>query len=83
MAEGVRKLGKTDIGLSVTGIAGPTGGTVEKPVGTVFIAVTDGSDTVCRKFLFRWERRRVKEISSQWSLEILRRFLVRYGDSDR
>jgi len=79
MAEGVRKLGKTDIGLSVTGIAGPTGGTAEKPVGTVFIAVTDGSDTVCRKFLFRWERRRVKEISSQWSLEILRRFL----DNDR
>jgi nicotinamide-nucleotide amidase len=76
MAEGVRTLGNTDIGLAVTGIAGPTGGTEEKPVGTVFIAVSDGADAVCRKFLFRWERRRVKQISSQWALEILRRFLV-------
>jgi len=75
MAVGVQKLAKTDIGLAITGVAGPAGGTVEKPVGTVFIAVTDGKDTICRKFLFRWERRRIKEISSQWSLEILRRFV--------
>jgi len=75
MAGGVQKLAKTDIGLAITGVAGPAGGTVEKPVGTVFIAVTDGKDTICRKFLFRWERRRIKEISSQWSLEILRRFV--------
>jgi nicotinamide-nucleotide amidase len=76
MAEGVKMLANTDIGLAVTGIAGPMGGTEEKPVGTVFIAVSDGTDSVCRKFLFRWERRRVKKISSQWALEILRRFLV-------
>jgi len=76
MADGVRTMGNTDIGLAVTGIAGPTGGTEEKPVGTVFIAVSDGTDSVCRKFLFRWERRRVKQITSQWALEILRRILV-------
>jgi nicotinamide-nucleotide amidase len=76
MAEGVRKLGKTDVGLATTGIAGPAGGSKEKPVGTVYIALADGSDTVCRKFSFRWERRRIKEISSQWALEILRRHLV-------
>lgn len=75
MAEGVKKLGKTDLGLAVTGIAGPTGGTDEKPVGTVFIALTDGENTVCRKFSFRWERKRIKKISSQWALEMLRRFL--------
>jgi nicotinamide-nucleotide amidase len=79
MAGGVQKLAKTDIGLAITGIAGPAGGTAEKPVGTVFIAVTDGNDTICRKFLFRWERRRIKEISSQWSLEILRRFVEGKG----
>ncbi|MEA1936173.1 MAG: competence/damage-inducible protein A [Thermodesulfobacteriota bacterium] len=76
MAEGIRKLGKTDIGLATTGIAGPTGGTTEKPVGTVFIALTDGGNTICRNFLFGWERKRVKKISSQWALEILRRFLT-------
>ncbi len=76
MAEGVRKLAKTDIGLSTTGIAGPTGGTENKPVGTVFIAVTDGRKKVCRDFQFRWDRRRIKEITSQWALEILRRFIL-------
>ena len=76
MAEGVRKLGRTDLGLSTTGIAGPTGGTVQKPVGTVFIAMTDGKNTMCRRFLFKWKRRRIKKISSQWALEMLRRFLT-------
>lgn len=76
MADGVRKSGKTDIGLAVTGIAGPTGGTEEKPVGTVYIALSDGGASVCRKYLFRWGRRRIKELTSQWALEILRRFLV-------
>jgi nicotinamide-nucleotide amidase len=76
MAEGVRKLGRTDLGLSTTGIAGPTGGTAQKPVGTVFIALTDGEDTMCRRFLFKWERRRIKKISSQWALEMLRKFLT-------
>jgi len=76
MAEGVRKLAKTDIGLATTGIAGPAGGSQEKPVGTVFIALADETDTVCRKFSFRWERRRIKEIASQWALELLRRHLV-------
>jgi nicotinamide-nucleotide amidase len=76
MAEGVRKLAKTDIGLSTTGIAGPTGGTERKPVGSVFVAITDGTRRVCRDFQFRWDRRRIKEITSQWALEILRQFIL-------
>jgi nicotinamide-nucleotide amidase len=76
MAEGVRRMAKTDIGLSTTGIAGPTGGTERKPVGTVFVAVTDGRRRVCRDFQFRWDRRRIKEITSQWALEMLRRFIL-------
>ncbi len=76
MAEGVRQRAKTDLGLSTTGIAGPTGGTERKPVGTVFIAVTDGRRRVCRDFQFRWDRRRIKEITSQWALEMLRRFIL-------
>ena len=76
MAEGVQKLGKTDLGLATTGIAGPAGGSVEKPVGTVYIAVSDGRETRCRLFSFRWDRRRIKNVSSQWALEMLRRFLL-------
>ena len=76
MAEGVKKLAGTDIGLSTTGIAGPAGGTEEKPVGTVFIALSAGEGATCRKFLFRWDRRRIKEMSSQIALNMLRKFLI-------
>jgi len=75
MAEGVRKTSGADVGLATTGIAGPSGGTGAKPVGTVFIAVSDGTRTVCRDFAFKWERRRIKEITTQWALELTRRFL--------
>jgi len=76
MAEGVRKLGHSDLGLSSTGIAGPTGGSEQKPVGTVFIALADGRETICRKYLFRWERRRVKVATSQAALTMLKRYLI-------
>lgn len=76
MAEGVRTLGKTSLGLAVTGIAGPTGGTEEKPVGTVMIALADGRDTLCRSYNFRWDRRRNKNISSQTALMMLKKYLL-------
>ena len=76
MAEGVRRLADTDIGLSTTGIAGPAGGTEEKPAGTVFVALSAGEGATCRRFLFRWDRRRIKEMSSQVALNMLRRSLA-------
>ena len=76
MAEGVRKMARTDLGLAVTGIAGPDGGTVTKPVGTVFIALADGKNTVCRHFTFRWDRRRIKVNASQWALMMLKNYLA-------
>lgn len=75
MAEGVRRLAGTDLGLATTGIAGPDGGSEAKPVGTVFIALADGVETNCRKFSYRWDRRRVKIIASQAALLMLKRYL--------
>jgi nicotinamide-nucleotide amidase len=76
MAEGVRRLAGTDLGLSVTGIAGPGGGSELKPVGTVFIALADGTGTICRQFAWRWDRRRIKVISSQAALIMLKNYLT-------
>ncbi|MDQ1278190.1 MAG: nicotinamide-nucleotide amidase [Thermodesulfobacteriota bacterium] len=76
MAEGVRKLAGTDLGLATTGIAGPDGGSEAKPVGTVFIAIADGAATICRKFSYHWERRRIKIVASQAALIMLKRYLT-------
>jgi len=76
MAEGVRTSGKTDLGLATTGIAGPTGGTDEKPVGTVFIALANGRTTLCRSYRFRWDRRRNKTVSSHAALIMMKKYLT-------
>ncbi len=73
MAEGIRRISKTDIGVAVTGIAGPTGGTPEKPVGLVFIALSDSGGTIVRKHIFPDERLRFKDRTSQAALELVRR----------
>ena len=76
MAEGVRRLAGTDLGLATTGIAGPDGGSEAKPVGTVYIALADEAGTVCRQFAYRWNRRRIKVISSQAALLMVKRNLI-------
>ena len=75
MAEGVRKLAGTDLGLSSTGIAGPTGGSEEKPVGTIYLALSDSSGTICRHHAFRWDRQRNKDIFSEAALFLLKNYL--------
>ena len=71
MAEGVRTQMGTDLGVGVTGIAGPNGGTPEKPVGLVFIAVADDDGTVVRKNLFKGTRLAVKEQTAEQALAML------------
>jgi nicotinamide-nucleotide amidase len=83
MAAGVRKMAHTDLGIAITGIAGPDGGTDAKPVGTVFIALADAKKTVCRHFSFRWDRRRNKVISSQWALMMLKNYLTDGWDHEQ
>ena len=76
MAEGARRAGGTDFALSVTGIAGPDGGTEEKPVGTVFIGLATGQGVTAQKFFNRYDRETFKYVTSQQALEMLRRALL-------
>ena len=76
MAEGIRKRAETDFGLAITGIAGPGGGTDEKPVGTVFIALSDEVQTQHRKFHLPGDRHLIRWRASQAALDMLRRRLI-------
>ncbi len=75
MAEGIRHKSGSDFGLAVTGIAGPTGGTPDKPVGLTFIAVTGPQGTRCEQFRFHQDRVRNKERAAQAALNLLRLYL--------
>ncbi len=77
MAAGIRTSSGSNIGLSTTGIAGPTGGTPEKPVGLVWIGYADGTTTLAKTFQFGDGRLRFKERASQAALELVRRKILR------
>jgi nicotinamide-nucleotide amidase len=76
MARGVCRLGGTACGVAITGIAGPDGGSPEKPVGTVFIGVASPAGVEVRRFLFPGGREAVKWQSAQAALDMLRRALL-------
>jgi nicotinamide-nucleotide amidase len=76
MARAVRRLSKSTIGLAVTGIAGPGGGTPEKPVGTVFIALAHKRRVTTHRHQFHGDREQIKHITSQYALDYLRRLLM-------
>lgn len=77
MAAGVRKKARADFGLSVTGIAGPTGGTPEKPVGLVYMAVSSKHRTTAHRFQFSGDREWVRHRSALMALDLLRKELGR------
>lgn len=79
MALAVRKLGKTDIGVGITGIAGPAGGTARKPVGTVYIAAAGRNRMICRKFNFRGSRTSIRKQASVAALKSLVTILKKRG----
>lgn len=76
MAWGIRKRSKTDIGISVTGIAGPTGARPGKPIGYVWIGYSDSKSTFAKDFIFTKDRLRNKDIMAKMALEIVRRKLL-------
>lgn len=71
MAEGVRKLMQTDIGVGITGIAGPDGGSAEKPVGLIYIAAADHEHSIVRKNLFQGTRTENKQTAVQAALVMI------------
>lgn len=77
MAEGMRARAFTDYAISVTGIAGPDGGSEEKPVGTVFIGYADESSVKSMKFVFPGDRELIRWRSSQAALDYLRRRIIK------
>src|SRR5687768_16896279 len=76
MAEGVKRRAGVDFGLSVTGVAGPGGGTEAKPVGLVYIALADDAHTEHRRLMLPGDRHLIRWRSSQAALDLLRRRLI-------
>ena len=75
MARRIKQLAGTDVGLSVSGIAGPTGGTPEKPVGTVYMAMAWDDDVQCWKYSFGGSRAEIKQQTSEEALLRIREHL--------
>jgi nicotinamide-nucleotide amidase len=76
MARGIRQAAKTDLGLSVTGIAGPDGGTEHKPVGLVYTAIASAQGVKTNEHRFLGNREHVRMKASQMALDMVRRYLI-------
>ena len=79
MAQGIKARARAGVGVGVTGIAGPTGGTPEKPVGTVVVSAVTDAESRVRTFRFFGEREQVKFQASQAALDMVRRMLRESG----
>ncbi len=78
MAEGIKGTAHTDIGLAATGIAGPEGGTDDKPVGTVYIGLSADEQTFSACYRFSGDRDKIKQQTSEMALDWVRRYLYGY-----
>jgi len=76
----VREAARADVGVAITGIAGPDGGSAEKPVGLVFIALAGAAGDRVRRIRFPGDRDRVRAQACQAALEMIRRGLLGLSD---
>ncbi|MDA8418952.1 MAG: CinA family nicotinamide mononucleotide deamidase-related protein [Desulfobacteraceae bacterium] len=76
MACGIRRLTEADLGLAVTGIAGPEGGSAEKPVGTVFFGLDLKGEVVSARYQFAGSREEIQALSAHTALDLVRRKLL-------
>jgi nicotinamide-nucleotide amidase len=76
MAVGARKRARSTYAIATTGVAGPSGGSEEKPVGTVYVALADENDTKIKKLFFPSDRETFKQLTAQAAFEMLRRKLI-------
>jgi nicotinamide-nucleotide amidase len=74
--EGIRKRCRSALGVGITGVAGPTGGTEEKPVGLVCIALADNLKTEVTERQFPGDRERIRHWATQQALDMIRRRLI-------
>lgn len=75
MAKSIRLLAKVKVGIGVTGIAGPGGGSKEKPQGTVFIAIDTPTKKIYRRFKFKGNRQSIRKQAALMSLELLKEII--------
>ncbi len=83
MAEGMRKTSGADVAVGITGIAGPTGGTPEKPVGLVYIALADSEGTCCKEVRLAGERVKIRDRAVKMALDMVRRYLMSKDEDGR
>lgn len=79
MAAGARRQLQADVGVGITGIAGPTGGTLTKPVGLVYVAISSSKSSKCSRCVFKGSRSEIKTQSANRALEMLREFVTHFG----
>ena len=81
MADGIRVAANASLGLATTGIAGPDGGTQERPVGLVYVALSSSYGTVVRELHLNGNRERIRNAASLQALDLLRRHLLKDSEN--
>jgi nicotinamide-nucleotide amidase len=82
MSQGIRSISSTDLGLSITGILGPTGATEGKPIGLVYISLSDSKSCMVKKFLFGEDRLLNKQRATQAALDMVRKHILGIQQDD-